>query len=99
MVSKPSREHGVQAIEGRSPPQTLSVGEDVEALALGKWAWSISAIVWHLGRDRKRWLFPARQRHTDLHGTTKASRDRPRHPQLATFPGPRQTQNFRSPRL
>jgi len=31
----------------------FSVGEDVEAAALSKRGWSISAIARHLGRDRK----------------------------------------------
>ncbi|WP_423783064.1 helix-turn-helix domain-containing protein, partial [Ferrimicrobium acidiphilum] len=31
----------------------LSVGEDVEAHALRKRGWSVSAIARHLGRDRK----------------------------------------------
>jgi len=44
---------GDEADQQEEPPHMISVGEDVEADALAKRGWSISAIARHLERDRK----------------------------------------------
>jgi transposase len=42
-----------KADQHEEPPAMFSVGEDVEADALFKRGWTVSAIARHLGRDRK----------------------------------------------
>ena len=44
---------GVEAVSSKEPRTVLTQEEDVEASALHKQGWSISAIARHLGRDRK----------------------------------------------
>lgn len=44
---------GVEAVSSKEPRTMLTQEEDVEASALYKQGWTISAIARHLGRDRK----------------------------------------------